>query len=142
MNETIKMIIDAILPNVLKIIITIISLIVARYVIPCIKDDLIPFIKEKHLYNTVKKFVQAVEKMAESGALPKVDKKAKVIELLKSKGVVVDSAIEAFIESAVKELDIIASTIYDEIVIDAEGEIEEESEKPEEPEIIIETDNL
>lgn len=107
-------IMDSILPNILEIIITIISLVVARYVVPCIKNDLVPFIKEKHLYNTVKKFVRAAEKLAESEIIAKVDKKAKVIELLESKGIAVDAAVEAFIESAVKELDLIASTIRDE----------------------------
>lgn len=107
-------IMDSILPNILEIIITILSLVVARYVVPCIKNDLVPFIKEKHLYNTVKKFVQAAEKLAESEIIAKVDKKAKVVELLESKGIVVDAAVEAFIESAVKELDIVASTVRDE----------------------------
>lgn len=112
MFETIM---NAILPNILEIIITIISLIIARYVIPCIKNDFIPFIKEKRLYNTVKKFVQAAEKLSETGVLAKIDKKNKVIELLEKNGIVVDTTIEAFIESCVKELDIVTSTVYDAI---------------------------
>lgn len=105
---------DLILPNILEIILTVLSLVVARYVLPCIKNDLVPFIKEKHLYNTIKKFVQAAEKLAESGVITKVDKKAKVIELLEGKGIVVTETIDAFIESCVKELDIITSTVRDE----------------------------
>lgn len=107
---------NEILPNILEIILTIISIIIARYVIPFIKNDVVPWLKEKKLYGTVKKFVQAVEKLAESGAIDKKDKNEKVIEFLQSKGIVVDSTVKAFIESAVKELDMAASAIVKEIV--------------------------
>lgn len=113
MFETIM---NLIFENILEIIMSVISLTVAYYVIPYIKSDLIPWLKEKHIYGIVRSFVQAVEKMAESGAIEKIDKKTKVIELLKSKGIVVNGIIDAFIESCVKELDIISSTVYEEIV--------------------------
>lgn len=107
---------NAILPNILEIILTIISIIIARYVIPYAKSDLIPWLKEKRLYSIVKKFVQAVEKLAESGAIDKKDKNKKVVEFLQSKGIVVDSTVKAFIESCVKELDIATSVVIEEIV--------------------------
>lgn len=138
MNEVLKMILDAILPNILEIIITVISLIVAHYIVPCIKNDIIPWLKEKKLYGTIKKFVQAVEKMAEAGIIEKELKKEKVIELLKKNGIEVNDVVDSFIESCVKELDIVTSTIYDEILVepnDTEVEIDE-------PEIIIETENV
>lgn len=106
---------NSILPNILEIVITIISLVIARYAVPCIKNDLVPWLKEKHLYNIVKNFVQAAEKLAESGVIAKESKKEKVIELLESKGIIVDHTIDAFIESCVKELDIVTSVICDEI---------------------------
>lgn len=109
-------IMDLILSNIMEIIATVISLVVSYYVIPYIKSDLIPWLKEKRLYNIVKSFVQAVEKLAESGAIEKCDKKAKVIELLESKGIVVDDTVDAFIESCVKELDIVTSVVYEEIM--------------------------
>ena len=111
-----EIILNAILPNVLEIILTILSLVTARYVVPCIKNDLIPWLKEKHIYNIVKNFVQAAEKLAESGVIEKCDKKAKVIELLNGKGIVVNDTIDAFIESAVKELDIIDTVFYEEVM--------------------------
>jgi hypothetical protein len=113
MSETIA---NIVLSNILEIVATVISLVVAYYVIPYIKSDLIPWLKEKRLYNTVKKFVQAAEKLAESNAIAKVDKKMKVIELLTNKGIVVDETVEAFIESCVKELDVVTSAVYEEIV--------------------------
>ena len=115
-------IVELILPYVFEIIITILSLVIARYVIPYIKNDLIPWLKEKRLYNIIKSFVQAAEKLAESGVIEKIDKKAKVIELLENKGIVVNETINAFIESCVKELDIISSTIYDEIIVEEKVE--------------------
>lgn len=122
---------SVLLNNIFEIIITIISLIVSYYVIPCIKNDLVPWLKEKHLYSTVKKFVQAVEKLAESGAIEKDEKKEMVIELLEMKGIKVNSIIDAFIESCVKELDIISSTVYETIIeteLESEPDIELEEE--------------
>lgn len=107
---------NLILPNLLEIVATIISLVVARYVVPYIKNDLIPWLKEKRLYAMVKKFVQAAEKLAESGKINKEFKKDKVVQLLEGKGVVVDDNVDAFIESCVKELDIVASVVYEEII--------------------------
>ena len=109
---------NLILQNMLEIVVAIISLVAARYIVPYIKNDLIPWLKEKRIYNIVKSFVQATEKMAESGAISKNDKKQKVIELLENRGIIIDETIDAFIESCVKELDIITSVIFDEIVTD------------------------
>ena len=117
-----KELISIILPHVFEIVITVISLTVARYVLPYIKADMIPWLKEKRLYGIVKSFVQAAEKLAESGEIEKQQKKDKVIELLENKGVVVDDAVEAFIESAVKELDIVTSAIHEEIMEEREAE--------------------
>lgn len=107
---------NAILPNISEIIKTIISLVFAYYVIPYIKKDLIPWLKEQRIYGTIRNFVQAVEKMAESGIIEKADKKQKVIELLARKGIVINATIDAFIESCVKELDMVSSVIVDEII--------------------------
>lgn len=70
-----------------------------------IKTALIPWLKEKQLYSTVKKFVQAAEKLGSTGAIGKDKKKAYVVTLLESKGIEVTPEIDALIESAVQELD-------------------------------------
>ena len=75
--------------HLLETILGIISLVISYYVIPAIKNDLVPFLKEKRIYNLVEKFVNAVEKLAETGVLPKVDKKQKVIELQNKKAEIV-----------------------------------------------------
>ena len=107
---------NTILPNILEIIWAIVSLVISCYLVPYLKNDFIPWLKEKRLYSVVKSFVQAAEKLAESGAIDKADKKKKVIEFLTSKGIKIDSTVEALIESCVKELDMVASVVYEEII--------------------------
>ena len=106
---------NAIAGNVFEIIATIITLMVSYYIIPAIKNDLVPWLKEKRIYETIKKLVKAAEKMAESNMIEKVDKKVTVVKLLQDKGIVVTEEIDALIESAVKELDIIVDTTITEI---------------------------
>lgn len=116
-----KTIMDAILPNILDIILTVLSLIIAYYVIPYIKNDFMPWLKEKRIYSIVKKFVQAVEKLAESGVIEKVDKKKYVINLLEKNGITVNDTVDSFIESCVKELDMVASVVHEEIIEEDTG---------------------
>lgn len=128
MLEMLQEIMVAIAPNIFEIVLAIVSLVAANYVVPYIKNDFMPWFKEKRLYGTVKKFVQAAEKMAEANIINKVDKKAKVVELLKNSGIEVNDVIDAFIESCVKELDTITSVVYEEIIeteVEAEVEAEE-----------------
>jgi len=110
-----EMILNVVTENVLDIVLATLSIVVGVYVIPLIKNDLKPWLEEKRLYGIVQKFVQAAEKLAESGVIPKVDKKAKVIELLEAQGIVVTPVIEGFIEAAVKELDLVTGTIVDTV---------------------------
>ena len=107
--------VNAIMGNVFQIVLTVVTLVVTYYILPAIKSDLVPWLKEKRLYNIVKKGVMAAEKLAESGQLPKVDKKAYVLKFLMSRGIEITGEVETFIEAAVKELDEISSTIAEEI---------------------------
>lgn len=111
----VEMILNVVTENVLDIVIAVISIVVSVYLIPIIKTELKPWLEEKRIYSLTKKFVEAAEKLTESGVIEKVDKKAKVIELLELKGITVDAEIDAFIESAVKQLDIVTSTVVEEI---------------------------
>lgn len=112
---TTEILFDSIAGNVFEIITTILTLLVSYYVVPFIKNDAIPWLKEKRVYDMIKKFVAAAEKMAESGAITKADKKATVIKLLQNKGIVVTDELSALIESCVKELDIVIDTTVTEI---------------------------
>ncbi len=91
--------------NVLKLVMIIAGGVFTYILVPFAKNTVIPWLKEKHLYDIVKKFVQAAEKMGESGIIDKQTKKQFVIDMLKSKGVNVTPEVEALIESAVEELD-------------------------------------
>ena len=111
-----EMIINTITENILDIIIAVISIAVSYYIIPCIKNDLVPWLKDKHIYNMVKILVKAVEKLAESSVIEKCDKKQEVVKLLQKQGIEITDKVDAFIESAVKELDIVTSTAKEEIL--------------------------
>lgn len=102
--------------DVLELVLTVISAVIAYYIIPAIKTDLVPWLKEKRLYGTVKKFVQAAEKLAEAGTIEKKDKSQYVIGLLEENGIAVDNTVRAFIESSCKEIDIVVGVAKDEIL--------------------------
>lgn len=74
-----------------------------------------PWLKKIGLYKMVQIGVMAAEKLAESGAIPKVDKNAKAKEILGMLGIKVSPVIEAMIEAAVKELDTQENKVKDEL---------------------------
>lgn len=113
-----ELITQTIIDNILDIIIAIITIVVSYYVIPCIKNDLVPWLEDKHLYHIVKTLVQAAEKLADSGVILKADKKQYVINLLNEQGIEVTDKVDSFIESCVKELDFVIDTAKDEILED------------------------
>lgn len=78
-----------------KLIFAVAAALAARYAIP--------WLKNKGLYEMVKHFVRAAEKLAQNCEL---DKKEYVVECLKRIGVKVTPVVDALIEAAVEELDI------------------------------------
>jgi hypothetical protein len=100
---------EAIITGLLKVIVAAISVIVTAVVVPWLNTTVIPYLKEKRLYNIVCRFVQAAEKMSDGGTLDKTAKRDYVVKLLMSKGIAVDDEISALIESAVEELDLAVS---------------------------------
>lgn len=102
-----QMVINIVMENLLDIVLSIIAVILGVYVLPWLKDE--------RIYNQVKIFVKAAEKLAESGIIEKEGKKEKVMELLKGCGINVDEKVEAFIEGAVKQLDLAMSSVIDAI---------------------------
>lgn len=78
-----------------KIVFLVLSGVVTIYVVP--------WLKEKGLYDTVKRMVHGAEKWSENH---EVDKKEWVIKKLEARGIEVNEYVEALIESAVEELDL------------------------------------
>ena len=113
---TLEVILDVVLEDSLKIVLSLISVLITYYVLPIIKTDLVPWLKEKRIYSTVKKFVQAAEKLADAGTIEKKDKSDYVIGLLENNGITVDDTVKAFIESCCKEIDIVVNVTKDEIL--------------------------
>lgn len=85
--------------GLVKLVFGIVAVLVTYY--------LVPWLKEKRLYDTVAKLVKAAEKMADAGAISKEDKKKYVTDALVGMGVKVTPFVEALIEAAVEELDIL-----------------------------------
>nr|DAK92723.1 MAG TPA: holin [Caudoviricetes sp.] len=85
----------------------------------CVTVYVVPWLKERELYSTVKQMVQAAEKWNETHP---IDKKQYVMERLEARGVTVNPYIEALIESAVKELDIALRKAADAAAADEEAE--------------------
>ena len=80
---------------IVRIVFIVLSTVVTLYVIP--------WLKEKRLYDTVRTLVEAAQKLAENNPL---DKKSWVVAQLRGIGVEVTPFVEAIIESAVKQLDL------------------------------------
>lgn len=112
-----------------KAVLTIIGLAFMYIGLPWFKGSVIPWLKEKQLYEIIKKYVRAAEKMGASGAIEKSKKLEYVITLLKNRGVTITDEVRALIESAVGDLDDMfsdmISNVAKEIIIDGNGDEDE-----------------
>lgn len=97
----------------MRLVALVILLLVSQYVLP--------WMKEKGLYSTIQKFVQAAEKLAETGVIAKTHKKEWVWALLERTGVKRTEKVDAMIESAVKELDWMSEELALGIMGDGDG---------------------
>ena len=111
--------------GILQIICALIGIILMVVVVPWLRGSAIPWMKDKQLYSIVTKFVHAAEKLAETGVIDRGTKKDYVISLLKDKGFDITAEAEAFIESAVKELDMAVEFGMEEILEVFEDETSE-----------------
>lgn len=89
--------------TIVKIVFLVLGTVVTVYVVP--------WLKEKGLYDIVRKMVLGAEKWAETYD---IDKKEWVIERLEARGIEVNDYVEALIESACEELDIAWANVSSE----------------------------
>lgn len=89
-EEIIKLLLD----HVIEIAFAVMGMVMTSYIVP--------WLKEKKLYDTVRIAVRAAEKWAQSH---EIDKRAWVEEQLSSRGIAITPIISGMIESAVTELD-------------------------------------
>lgn len=115
---------------VMRIIFAIVGIVLTSVLVPWLKNDFIPWTKEKHLYGLVRKFVLAAEKLGETIGMNGTEKKKYVIELLKAKGYALNPELDAFIEGAVREMDMAFSGYMDDIadVFDDEDSVDAEDD--------------
>lgn len=83
----------------------VLAVLFGEIVLPWVRMQLIPWLREKRLYRIVSIFVQAAEKMAASGQIDKDMKLKYVIDMLNRKNIEITPEVRAFIESAVIDLD-------------------------------------
>ena len=91
--------------QIIKLIFSILAMLFSAVILPWLVSTALPWLKEKRLYSIIFKYVEAAEKKAHSGIIPKEDKKRFVKSLLEGKGIEVTAEIDALIEAAVTELD-------------------------------------
>lgn len=97
--------ISTLIPAITDILKAVIAIVFSCVVLPWVVKTAIPWMKEKRVYDFVKKIVLAAEKLAEAGTIGKESKLDYVTAVLKKRGIEVDAAMRALIECAVAELD-------------------------------------
>ena len=125
--------ITQIIPLAVKLVFAIISVLLLRYILP--------WIKQQVWYSAIKWLVNAAEKLAESGQISKDYKKKYVLRLMQMLRIPVNEFTSALIEAAVKELDMLEDKIKDYFDNESgdspeggdNGEAEESKEGQEEP---------
>ncbi len=97
--------ITQIIPLAVKLVFAIIGVLLLRYILP--------WIKQQVWYSAIKWLVNAAEKLAESGQISKDYKKKYVLRLMQMLRIPVNDFTSALIEAAVKELDMLEDKIKD-----------------------------
>ena len=95
----------ALIPVAVDVLRGLIALVFSAIVLPWLVKTAIPWLKEKKMYEFIKKVVRAAEKLGESGTISKEAKLDYVIAVLQKNGIKVDATVRALIESAVGDLD-------------------------------------
>lgn len=119
-----------IIPIAVKLVFAVIGFVLLCYILP--------WAKQQVWYGVIKWFVQAAEKLAESGQIGKDYKKQYVLQLMKLLKIPVNEFTSALIEAAVKELDMLEERIRDYLDRDSEelpegGDSVEAPKEAEEP---------
>ena len=109
-----------------RLVLTVITVVMGCIVLPWLRKDGIPWLKEHRLYALVSKFVFAAEKVYEYDVNASRDKYEYVISKLADKGVEITDEVRGYIESAVEELDIITMEAMNGVVDIFDDEEEEE----------------
>ena len=96
---------------IIRLVMAVIAAVVTIFLVPWLKGNVVPWLKEKRLYQLVKYFVMAAEKLASTGVISKAAKLDYVVSLLTKYGYSVDAPVRAMIEAAVEELDVLAGNV-------------------------------
>lgn len=94
---------------------TAVSVVAAAVVIPWLRKELIPWLKDRRVYGMITRLVQAAEKVWQYDEAAGQEKYKYVVNILKAKGIEITDEVEAYIESAVKELDLVTMGVMNNI---------------------------
>lgn len=89
----------------------------------------IPWLKEQRAFSAARKFVKAAHKLAQTGVIPKANKKNYVLNMMQSCGIKVTPVVDAFVEAAVLELDHLCDEIIGTIIEDDGDEEDGETDR-------------
>lgn len=111
--DVITQAVNNVVSAVIKLVFAGITLVLSKYAIPFAKKTVAPFIRqtiipwfeEHRLRSIVDRLVHGAEQLANSGQLPKADKKQYVVDMLTAMGIEVTPEVDAIIEGAVLDLD-------------------------------------
>lgn len=111
--DVITQAVNNVVSAVIKLVFAGVTLVLSKYAIPFAKKTVAPFIRqtiipwfeEHRLRSIVDRLVHGAEQLANSGQLPKADKKQYVVDMLTAMGIEVTPEVDAIIEGAVLDLD-------------------------------------
>ena len=120
---------------IFRLVLAVLTAVSGCIIIPWLRREGIPWLKEHRLYGLVSKFVFAAEKTYQNAENAGEDKYKYVIECLTNKGIEITNEVRDYIESAVEELDLFTlealGGLADLFIEDYDEEEEDEQEADE-----------
>lgn len=90
---------------VFRVVLTVLSVVLMSVVLPWLRNVAVPWLKEHRMFELVTHLVEGAEKYFDDVESAGEDKKRYVVSVLNSKGIEITPEIEAYIESAVREVE-------------------------------------
>lgn len=120
-GQTAAQIVSDFLDAALRLVLLAVTILFTKIVAPFLLHTVLPYFKDKALFQTIRIFVRAAEKKGETGAIDKSKKMFYVLGWLENLGIHPTEKEKQMIEAAVEELDKMGSQAVDILFGDAEN---------------------
>lgn len=128
-GESITQSVNNVVSAAIKFVFAAVTLLLTKYAIPFarntvapfIRNTIIPWLEEHRLRAMVDRLVHGAEQLANSGQIPKAEKKQYVVDMLKAMGVDVTPEVDAIIEGAVLDLDKTLKELLQAVIDEIKG---------------------